>query len=262
MELFPVKSYLEYLFKARHYKGHGIHSPFMFELVSDVLFDRHPYYAFDEIRRYREKLKNSHQVIEVKDHGAGSHKLKSNIRKVSDIYRSSAIKKKYGEILFRLITRYKNKNIVELGTSLGVSTMYLALTGNSNIVYTIEGCPETAAVARAGFKNSGLKNVNLINKTFEDALPEIFKEIDTIDLLFVDGHHKKDATLRYFEMCKQKAGNDSIFVFDDIHWSKGMEEAWEIIRNDDAVTISADLYQLGLIFFRKECQKQHYIIRY
>ena len=261
MNLYPIKSFFEYVLKARHYKGYGIHSPFMYELVTEVLWNRYEYYAFEYIDEYRHSLEMSDKIIEVKDFGAGSHKLKSNKRKVRDIYRTSAIEKIYGEFLFRLITRYERKTIVELGTSLGVSTMYLAFTGSSNTVYTIEGCPETAAIAKAGFEDQGLKNIKLFNDNFTIALPEVLKEVDVIDFLFVDGHHERDATLRYYEMCKQKAGNDSIFVFDDIHWSRGMEEAWETIRNDKDVTVSADLYQLGLVFFCRECEKQHYIIR-
>ncbi len=262
MDLFPVKSYFKYLLTSKYYRGHGIHSPFMYELVREVLWDRHPYYAFNEIGKYRKELLDSKQVIHVSDFGAGSHKLRNSIRKISDIYRTSAIKRKYGEFLFRLVTRYKSRNIVELGTSLGVSTMYLALPGNRNKVYTIEGCTETADVARSAFKRYELFNVNLFTGRFVDVLPVVLDEIEIIDLLFVDGHHEKEATLEYFKICKEKAGNNSVFIFDDIHWSRGMEEAWREICNDRDVTVSADLYQMGLVFFCKECRKQHYIIRY
>jgi len=262
MNLFPAKSYLKYLLKAKHYKGYGIHSPFMYELVREVLWDKHPYYAFSEIEKYRKELLHSKKVIHVSDFGAGSHKLNSDIRKIHDIYGASAIKRKYGEFLFRLVSRYKSQTIVEMGTSLGVSTMYLALPEKQNRVYTIEGCTETADIANEAFKKQELSNVNLFTGRFVDVLPVIFEEIETIDLLFVDGHHDKDATLEYFRMCKEKAGNNSIFVFDDIHWSEGMEEAWEEVHNDSDVTISADLYQLGLVFFCRECKKQHYVLLY
>jgi len=205
---------------------------------------------------------NSKKVIHVSDFGAGSHKLKNNIRKISDIYSSAAIKRKYGDFLFRLVLRFNSQTTVELGTSLGVSTMYLAYPGKQNRVFTIEGCPETADVARGAFKRQGLSNVNLLTGRFVDVLPVVLEDIEVVDLLFVDGHHEKDATLEYFRMCKEKAGNNSVFVFDDIHWSEGMEEAWEEIHNDRDVTVSADLYQLGLVFFCKECKKQHYVVRY
>jgi predicted O-methyltransferase YrrM len=262
MDLFPVKSYLNYLLKARHYKGYGIHSPFMFELVSEVLWEKHPFYSFSLINAYRKKLLGSDKVINVTDLGAGSHKLNSKKRKVADICRSSAIRRKYGEFLFRLVSRYKSKTIVELGTSLGVSTMYLAMPGKNNKVVTIEGCPETAAIAKESFEAFGPGNIESLTGRFTDVLPGVLEKICTIDLLFVDGHHEKEATIDYFNLCKKNAGNDSIFIFDDIHWSKGMEEAWEIIHNDKDVTVSADLYQLGLVFFCKECKKQHYVIRF
>jgi predicted O-methyltransferase YrrM len=140
--------------------------------------------------------------------------------------------------------------------------MYLAYPDSSAKVYSIEGCPETANIAREGFQKYGLKNIIPFTGRFADVLPDVLEKIETIDLLFVDGHHEKEATLEYFEMCKQKAVNDSIFIFDDIHWSVGMEEAWEMIRNDKRITVSVDLYQLGLVFFCKECKKQHYTVLY
>lgn len=262
MNLYPARSYLKYLLKARHYKGHGIHSPFMFELVNDVLYNKNPFYAFREIDGYRDVLKRSRQSIDVTDYGAGSHALKNDRRKVSRIYKHSAIRAKYGEVLFRLINKYNCKNIVELGTSLGVSTLYLALTGSSRNVYTIEGCPETSAFALRTFEWLELKNVKLVTGRFRDVLPGILEKLDTVDFLFVDGHHEKEATIEYFRMCKQKAGNGSVFVFDDIHWSKGMKKAWQTIIKDSDVTVSLDLYQLGVVFFCRECKKQHYIVRY
>ncbi len=232
----------------------------MFELVREVLYDKHPFYSFRQINDYRQNLKKSDKVIEVSDYGAGSHTLKNRKRKVSDIYRHSAIRKKYGEVLFRLVSRYKSRNIVELGTSLGVSTLYLSLPARSNTVYTIEGCPETAAIARDLFSRLELNRINSLVGRFYDVLPSVLKKVETIDFLFVDGHHERDATVDYFNMCKEKAGNDSIFVFDDIHWSKGMEDAWREICDAPEPTVTVDLYQLGLVFFRKECKKQHYVV--
>ncbi len=258
MNFFLVKSYFRYLLKSKGFKGHGIHSPFVFELITEVLYDKHPFYAFRQIADYRNKLLKSKDTIDVSDFGAGSHVMKSNRRKVSDIYKNSAIREKYGEVLFRLINRYRSKTIVELGTSLGVSTLYLALPGGSNRVLTIEGCPETARIAAEVFVELKLKNVTSLVGKFYDVLPGVLGEIETLDFLFVDGHHEYGATMDYFRMCKKKAGNNSIFVFDDIHWSEGMEKAWEEICNDPDVSITVDLFQLGLVFFRKECKKQHF----
>ncbi len=246
---------------AKYYRGHGIHSPFVFELVTEVLNDKHSYYAFSQIDDYRKELGMSEEIVEVRDFGAGSHVMKNNNRNVSDIYKNSAIRKKYGEILFRLITRYKSNTTIELGTSLGVSTLYLAMPDRQNRVFTIEGCPESAGVAAKVFIRLELNNVNSLVGRFYDVLPDVLNKIETLDFLFVDGHHEQDATVDYFNMCKLKAGNNSVFVFDDIHWSEGMERAWDEICRDSDVTLSVDLFQLGLVFFRKECKKQHFIVR-
>ena len=261
MNFFLAKSYFKYLLKSRGFKGHGVHSPFVFELITEVLFDKYLFYSFKQIDDYRRELKKSKEIIEVTDFGAGSHVMKSNRRKVSDIYKNSAIRAKYGEILFKLVNRYKSKTIVELGTSLGVSSLYLALPSISGRVQTIEGCAETAGVAVKGFKELILNNVTSLVGRFYDVLPGVLDETGIIDFLFIDGHHEHGATLDYFRMCKEKAGNNSIFVFDDIHWSEGMERAWEDICNDPDVTITVDLFQLGLVFFRNESKKQHFVVR-
>jgi len=262
MNYYLAKSYLKYLFRARFKKGYGLHSPFVFNLVRELVYCKWPFYAFKKINNHRKKLMISRKTIQMCDYGAGSSTFHSMERTVSGLVRHSSIGIKYGEVLFRLVNEFKPQNIIELGTSIGMSTCYLALPNKQCKVYTIEGCENTAMVARNTLNSLNCENVELITGQFQDVLPGLVGSFDHLDFVFFDGHHDKQATLDYFNICLLKANNGSIFVFDDIHWSKGMEEAWEIIINHPAITVSIDLFQIGVVFFRKECQKQHFVVKY
>lgn len=262
MNLFQVKSFLKYQLKSRHKKGYGLHSPFVFNLVRHVIYCQNNYYAFEQIRNYRKELEASDAVIQMVDYGAGSSVFESSERKVSRLVRNSSIAPKYGEALFKIIQHLNPPNIIELGTSVGISSLYFALSDKRRKVYTIEGCSETANIAKQAFNKFNCENVNQIIGQFYDALPDLVAHTDELGMVFFDGHHAKQATLDYFQICLSKVGNDTVFVFDDIHWSEGMEEAWKIICSHPKVTVTIDLFQIGLVFFKKECQKQDFIVRY
>lgn len=262
MNIFLIKSYFNYLLKSRFKRGYGLHSPFVFKLVRELIYCQYPFYAFAKIKAYRNKLSVSQAVVDVEDYGAGSVVMDTKSRKVSDIVKYSSINDKYGQILFRLVEYFKPDTILELGTSIGISTSFLAMPNNAAKVYTIEACKNTAAFASKTFSQLKCAGVKQFSGKFSDVLPELLPNIRSLDFVFFDGHHEYEATLKYFERCLQKANNDSVFVFDDIHWSKGMEEAWAKIIAHPDITVSIDLFQLGIVFFRKECQKQHFIIKY
>jgi predicted O-methyltransferase YrrM len=259
---FQFKSYFKYLLTARHAKGYGIHSPFVFSLVRDLIYQSSSYPGRKKVQAYRRKLRHSRERVKVFDHGAGSKVMKTTERMVSDIYRWSSIRPKYGRLLSLLVQYFEPHTILELGTSLGVSTLHLALPYSAGQVTTIEGCPHTAAFTRFMLKELNVVNVEQVSGQFEDVLPDLLARLSALDFVFIDGNHQETATLSYFNLCLGHIHNDTILVFDDIHWSSGMEQAWQKIVNHPQVTVSVDLFQLGIIFFRKECQKQHFVVRY
>ena len=158
---------------------------------------------------------------------------------------------------------YQSKTLIELGTSLGITTSYLALSGANSTVYTLEGSRNIAAIAIDNFDKNHLKNIQLIQGNFEKTIPPLVAKIESVDLLFVDGNHRKQPTIEYFKTFLKKSNNQSIFIFDDIHWSKEMEEAWEVIKQHDSVTLSIDLFFIGLVFFSHDFKvKQHFTIRF
>ncbi|MCF6364938.1 MAG: class I SAM-dependent methyltransferase [Bacteroidales bacterium] len=254
--------YIRYRLFSKHRKGYGVHSPFLYHFVREILYGKKYFYAFETIAELRYDLLGCREEVTVKDFGAGSKVMKTNIRKIKDIAKHSAISEKFGEMLFKIIEHYKPHTIVELGTSLGLGTLYLATPNSKAKVYTIEGCPETAKRALQNFKELKVKNISQITGNINEELPMLLKDIEKLDFVYFDGNHQKNATLSYFNKCLKKAHNDSIFYFDDIHWSQGMEDAWKEIKANETVTLTVDLFFSGIIFFRKELSKENFVVKF
>lgn len=259
---FRAYKYSQYILFAKHRKAYGVHSPFLWELMRDGFNTRGNFYAYYTVRSLKRQLLNDSRKIRLRDFGTGGKRGARRREKVKSLVRLSSVRQKYGELLFRMVNYFSPNTIVELGTSFGISSMYMASARKNAKLYTLEACPARADIASEIHRQAGLKNIKIIRGDFDDALSELSEKISKADFVFFDGNHAEKPTLRYYHICKQKASEQSVFVFDDIYWSPGMGRAWEKIRNDTDVTLSLDLFQFGLIFFRKEMPKQHYIIRY
>jgi predicted O-methyltransferase YrrM len=244
-------------------KGHGMHSPFVFDFITKILNDDRKFYAYDSIEMQRQLFLQDQRSLVVDDFGAGSRVEKKRARTVAEIAKSSLKPAKYGQLLFRMIDYYGPENILELGTSLGITTAYLASSKLGSQVTTFEGASEVAEIAKEGFMKQGLKNIELIEGNFDETLQPIINKVQSVDFAFIDGNHRYEPTVRYFRTLLPRIHEDSILVFDDIHWSAEMENAWQTIKNDPAVTLSIDLFFIGIVFFRKEqLVKQAFKIRF
>jgi predicted O-methyltransferase YrrM len=256
-----IYRYLVYLLRSK--TKHGVHSPFVYKLLTDVIQAREEkFYAYDKIEYLRSVLLKNNKEINITDLGAGSKINSSRRRKISDIAISSAKPAKYAQLLFRLVNFQKPKTIIELGTSLGISTAYLASPFKTTEVISLEGCNETAAIAAENFRKLGLQNIKLITGNFDATFPGILKSMESVDFVFIDGNHTKEATLRYFNACLEKAHTNTVLIFDDIHWSVEMEEAWKIICSNEKLSASIDLFFIGLVFFRTGQVKEHFVLRF
>jgi predicted O-methyltransferase YrrM len=261
--LLLARKYVKYYFTASNGKGHGVHSPFVFEFIKLVLNDKKIYPCYEKIEAVRRKLLADYSIIEVEDFGAGSTVMKTKSRKISAIAHSSLKPKRFSRLLFRMIQFYKLNNILELGTSLGVTTSYLASANNNPVVTTMEGSKTIAQIAQQNFIELGLSNINLITGDFAATLAPYLSAQQKIDLAFVDGNHRKQPTLDYFKKILSSSHEKTILVFDDIHWSKEMEDAWEEIKLSDAVTLTIDLFFIGIVLLRKDFKvKQHFTVRF
>jgi len=261
MNYYGIK-YLKYLLFAGHRRGHGIHSPFVFDLVSRVFRNKIDPLVVFKIENIRKRCISGSRVIPVTDLGAGSVKMKSGLRKVSDIVRYSSVPEKYGILLYRLASEFGRPHIIELGTSAGISTMYLASANPETPVYTVEGSPETAGIAAGNFALAGITNIEVFTGSFDDKLPGLITRNGRPGLVFIDGNHRKEATVRYFNILADLSGRDLVIVIDDIHSGKEMEEAWSVIKGHDKVTLTIDLYRMGIVFFREGLRRSGCIIRY
>lgn len=261
--LFQIKSYLKFLWNSKN--EHGVHSPFVFSLLTKCFYDKKPKPEYQILKNYRKSLLENKNFIEVTDFGAGSKVFKSNKRQISKIASTAGISPKRAELLFRVTNYFQPKNILEIGTSLGLATSALALGNTKAKVITLEGCPQTANQCQLQLQKFNLDNVDSVVTEFDSYLQDIKLRLNTetenFDLIYFDGNHSKKATLSYFELLLPTINNDSVWIFDDIHWSPEMEEAWEIIKNHPKVKVTIDTFQWGFVFFRYEQEKEHFTIR-
>lgn len=206
---------------------------------------------------------SSRESIEVLDLGAGSRVSKSNLRTISSIAKNAEKPAKFGKLFFRMIERFQPETILELGTSLGITTLYLSKARPEAEVITFEGCPETAKVAEHNFAKAGAKNIRTVVGNIDQTLPEVVKTLKKpIDFAYFDANHRYEPTVRYFNDCLPYINNESVFIFDDIYWSEGMTKAWEEIKQHPQVTLAVDLFWIGLVFFRTEQAKEDFTLRF
>jgi predicted O-methyltransferase YrrM len=262
MILFRVSKYLKYILLSRHRRGHGIHSPFVFDLVTRVFrnkIDKAIVFKVEEIRR---KMLSDRSTIVVNDLGSRSKVSESNLRKVSDIARKSPVPARYGVLLARLASEFGSPLIIEFGTSVGISTMYMAAACKDSQVITIEGCENIAQIAKRNFISSDLKNITVITASFDEALSDLGTQGLIPGLVFIDGNHKKEPVLKYFNKMAESADGKTVIVIDDINYSSEMADAWKEIKKHKKVSVSVDIFRMGILFFREGINHNNYIIRY
>lgn len=255
--------YFRYYVHAANSKGHGTHSPFMFEFITKVLNDFTEYEAYKIVEPLRKQLLKNDTQLTIEDFGAGSAITASNKRTVASIARNAAKSKKFAQLLFRIVKFYEAKNILELGTSLGLTTSYLSLANPDAKIITLEGAHAVADVAQLNFNQLNLQNIEIIRGNFDNTLETALQKMPSIDFVFIDGNHRKEPTERYFEQLLPHIHNETILVFDDIHWSAEMEAAWKNIVAHEAVSCDIDLFYIGIVSFRKEFkEKQGFAVRF
>jgi predicted O-methyltransferase YrrM len=238
-----------------------VHSPFVFHLVTKCFYDKKPQPEYQVLKDYRNSLLQNKNTIEVTDFGAGSKVFKSNIRQIAKIAKTAGITQKRAKLLFRITNYLQPLSILEIGTSLGLATSALALGNPKAKIITLEGCPITIAMAKNQLQLFNCDNVNCVETDFSSYLETSNPKPKTQDLIYFDGNHSKKATMDYFELLLPTITNETIWIFDDIHWSKEMEAAWKTIKAHPKVTVTIDTFQWGLVFFRKEQPKEHFVIR-
>lgn len=255
------KQYVSYRLKA---KGlNALHSPFVYDLAKNVLYDHQKYPEYELLLKQRKRLLSNRNLIETVDFGAraGNKEFTTYRERVQNLMKQRSHSVGCNHLLFRLSKHFKPEFILEFGTAVGMGTAALAMGNPSAKVITIEGCASIAAIASGSFERLDITNTEIVIGNFNSVLCDVIARFPKLDMVFFDGNHQKIPTLDYFHHCLTKAHDDSIFIFDDIHWSAEMDEAWKEIQQHESVTVSIDLFQFGLVFFNKSLSKQHFVVR-
>jgi len=254
--LHQIITYIKWLPKTFHL--HGIHSPFVFSFKKECLKAKTKKERSQKLIDYRNTLLQNNQRISVTDFGAGSRVFTSNERKVKDIARYAGASLKRMQNMQRIVTYFKPKSILEIGTSLGMGTIALASYDTSQVI-SLEGCGQTAQIAKKQLHQFEISNVDIVIGEFRESIKNLPKK--KFDLIYFDGNHSKEATLQYAHNLLPTITNETVWIFDDIHWSPEMTDAWQALKKLPEVTVTIDCFWLGFIFFRKEQHKEHFYIK-
>lgn len=251
-----AKDYLH--FRMGAHSRFSIHSPFLFELVNDVLRDDRTFYAFEDIEKARRSLLGNTLVVEGNHVGEQSRALPQSVRKIGDVTKVTAVPVKYGELLFRLVNYLHPANMLELGTGVGISTLYIASAAAASPCITLEGSPALAKIAQQQFAGLHMKNVELMQGHFKDTLHVAINKLGKIHFVFLDGDHRKESVINNMRQILPYLADDATVVVDDIYWSEEMKEAWKELVQLPGVTLSIDLFRMGILFFKSGIKvKQH-----
>lgn len=250
--------YVNHGLTARNSGGHGVHSPFMFNFIRYVLMERLPYYVFPRIEKLREELKNDHRKFIHEDFGRDY----PHERIICDMARTTLQPVRQAQLLFRIAHYFQCRKVVELGTALGISTLYLAGSSSQIRCMSFEGCPQLSALARENFHKLGIANIEVITGNIDETLLPALEKSGKQDLFFIDANHRLKPTLQYFENCLNFSHDNTIILLDDINWSDEMQQAWQTIKVHPAVRATIDLYHLGIVFINPAMTTKHYKLRF
>jgi len=255
--------FIRYYLTASNGKGHGIHSPFVYDFVTKVLNKKNTPENIANIEARRKSLEANTSVIEVLDRGAGSRQSEFKKRSIREIAKSALKQKKISQLLYRMGVYFNPVTILEMGTCFGITASYLAMSMPNQTLVTMEGAPAIAKEAQATFDLLHLKNIQIVEGDFATSLPAYLNSITHIGMVYIDGNHRYVPTMEYFKLLLSKVNEHSVLIFDDIYWSSEMEKAWTEIKKQKEVTLTIDLFHVGIVFFRKENkEKQHFTISY
>ena len=238
---------------------YDLHSPLAYAFARDVLEDRRWYYIFSEAETLRGQWLTNPGEISVQDRGAGSGLLAGSTRRVADLAGKVATPPLFCRWLFQIVRFGRPACMLELGTSLGISTLYQWAAAPGARMITVEGCPETAKLARQSLRQFQCR-ADLRVGVFAELLPSALRDLGKLDHLYLDGDHSREGTLAYLNQCLPFTHSETIWVIGDIHWSAEMEKAWRDIQAFPEVCMTIDLFSMGVVLFRQEIQRPVHLV--
>lgn len=253
----PYRSIWQYYWNAK--TKYSLHSPFVFDFFNTIMNVYPQSELIQIIEKERATFLHDSSELSFVDYGAGSKSINGITRRVSNIAKSSLSSGWQCRLIYNLIKRYQPANILEIGTSLGVSAAYMASASDSSSIVTLEGNPASAEMAESLFNRLGLNNIKLIEGEFGKTLSLGIDELEYLECAFIDGNHRKEATLEYFFQILPYTNKNSFIIIDDIYWSEGMNQAWREIIAHESVAFSIDVFRMGIVFLDHSImEKQHF----
>ncbi len=256
--IYRIRLYIYYLIKGK--SRYYIHSPFVYDFCRFVLLKKTTSknkQTIDEIKSY---YHNHNLPLELEELGAG--KKTTYVISTSDYLTRTAVTDKYGSLLQHIIEYYKIECVIETGTALGISAAWMAQANTSPQIHTIDGNRDLCTAAEKMFSNFNLNKVHTYHGTIIQTLPKLYSLIGDKTMIYLDAHHTGEASIEYFNMLKPFLRKDSVLVLDDINYSKDMHQAWKEIISDSSVTLSINLFRMGVIFFNPALSKQEFYLYY
>jgi len=260
LKLANAISFLKHRIKAK--TRHGIHSPFVFRLIDQVIYDFRAKTVYQDIEQLRVDLLPDERQISITEAGKASNFNQNKQRQISSVVKEVLKPARLDQLIHRLVADQKPGNIIELGACLGITTAYLAKAAPEARIFSIEKYSDTIAIARENLQKLNIRNVELLSGNVEELLPKLLKEIPELDFIVIGGNNSEEATLNYFKWCFPKMTEHSMMVFEDIYRSKEIKLAWNEIKSNPEVSVTIDMFWIGLVFFRKAQRKEDFKIRF
>jgi len=255
-----IPRYLKYWLNA--IEEHSLHSPFIYELFTQIIKPEYPDPHFERIEKIRSRLLQDTSILDLNDLGAGSKMKSGNRKTIAEIASTASSPPKLSKLIYRLIRQNECKEVVELGTCLGINTLYMQAGYEKINLTTFEGDETLAEFAENLFESEGIENIRIIKGDLKKTLSDFLAFSKKIDFAYLDANHTYEATIKYFNLLAKKSHDDSLFVVGDIHWSSEMEKAWKEIKESPYVTISIDIFHAGIVYFKPDILKQHYVLEF
>lgn len=237
---------------------HGVHSPLVYQLTSEILRKDRTFEDFNFLDAKRKELLSNNTWLHVEDFGAGSRNNASTERSIKSIAKHALAPKIQAEAIYKLVHFFQPKSIIEFGTSLGLTSLYISRAAQKSEITTIEGSPKIAAFAQEFLRQNNALNVQVIHQKFDDYLVSTLPANKTFDLIYIDGNHTYEATTKYFLKMLEHTNQDAWFILDDIYWSRDMSKAWNQIIGHHRVSLSMDFFHFGVVMLQPRMTKEHF----
>ncbi len=260
----PLKKgilWMQHTLQSRGLKGFGIHSPFLFHLVTMVINQKYPYYHYARIEQLRKTLKQNKTNLLLTDYGTGGQAQRTRKTTIANIASKTLKPAKQAQLISRLVNHFNPNTILELGTSLGLTTAYMAAINSDTNIISLEGCPEVSKIAQHNLASLNITNVKIITGPFNQTLQGAVDSLKPLDFVFFDGNHSGTATLQYFETCLPHLSTNAVLIFDDIYANPGMLQAWNAIINHKTIRVSLNCFHFGIALTNPNLSYEHFKIR-